>query len=77
MSIASAAAQSAHRGLVSRDGTKLPAPVVVVAGGARAGIRFLEFFASATRTRRHHEMHHVVRRDPRPQVRRKQKCLVG
>lgn len=47
MSIASAAAQSAHRDLVSRDGTRLPA--LIVAGGERAGIRFLEFFASTIR----------------------------
>ena len=47
MSITSAAAQSANRDLVSRDGTKRPA--LIVAGGERAGIRFLEFFASTIR----------------------------
>ncbi len=47
MSIASAGAQNANRNLVSHHGMKLPA--LITAGGERAGIHFLEFFASTIR----------------------------
>ncbi len=47
MGIAGAVAESASQNLISYDGMKLPALIVV--SGERAGIRFLQFFASTIR----------------------------
>ena len=47
MSIASVGAQNANRSLASHHGMELPA--LIAAGDERAGIRFLEFFASTIR----------------------------
>ena len=47
MSIASVGAQNANRRLASHHGMELPA--LIAAGDERAGIRFLEFFASTIR----------------------------